>query len=137
MGCTVLATHVVDADAVPAVVRTYEAHGLALNILIWLTCACAVFVIAVLGDLICPTEHVFSTSELASHSVENSPNNVFVSIRGEVFDLTQVAETHNRIVPVVTKKSVLKYGGTSADDLFPVQVTCPPMFSLFAQLMVV
>jgi chitin synthase len=111
-------------------VRQAWREKLALNIIIWLTCACAVFVIAVLGNLICPTEHVFSTSELASHSVENSPNNVFVSIRGEVFDLTQVAETHNRIVPVVTKKSVLKYGGTSADDLFPVQVTCPPMFFL-------
>ncbi|KAH9045953.1 glycosyltransferase family 2 protein [Lactarius hengduanensis] len=79
------------------------------------------FVIAVLGNLICPTEHVFSTSELASHSVENSPNNVYAAIRGEVFDLTQVARTHLRIVPVVSEKSILKYGGTIADDLFPVQ----------------
>jgi chitin synthase len=103
-------------------VRQAWREKFALNILIWLMCASAVFVIAVLGNLICPTEHVFSTSELASHSVENTPNNVFVAIRGEVFDLTQVSQTHLRIVPVVTEKSVLKYGGTIADDLFPVQV---------------
>ncbi|KAF8451038.1 hypothetical protein L210DRAFT_3357614, partial [Boletus edulis BED1] len=48
----------------------------ALNIIIWFICACAVFVIAVLGVVICPTEHVFTTSELASHSFSNSANNV-------------------------------------------------------------
>lgn len=103
-------------------VRQAWREKLALNILIWLMCASAVFVIAVLGNLICPTEHIFSTSELASHSVENDANNVYVAIRGEVFDLTQVAQTHLRIVPVVATKAILKYGGTIADDLFPVQV---------------
>jgi chitin synthase len=99
---------------------------LALNM-----CACAVFVIAVLGNLICPTEHVFSTSELVSHTVENHPNDVYVAIRGEVFDLTEVAQTHLRFVPVVPEKSVLKYGGTIADGIFPVQVICLLVFSLF------
>jgi chitin synthase len=103
-------------------VRQAWREKLALNMIIWLFCACAVFVIAVLGNLICPTEHVFSTSELASHSVENNANNVYVSIRGEVFDLTQVAQTHLRVVPVVTEKSVMSYGGTVVDNLFPVQV---------------
>ena len=102
---------------------------LTLNMIIWLMCACAVFVIAILGNLICPTEHVFSTSELAGHTVENHPSNVYVAIRGEVFDLTQVAQTHLRVVPVVPEKSVLKYGGTIADDLFPVQVICLLVFS--------
>lgn len=96
---------------------------LALNIIIWFLCGCAIFVIAVIGPLICPTEHVFSTSELQSHSFQNSPNNVYTAIRGEVFDLTQVAETHERIIPVVPEKSILKYGGVVADNLFPVQVS--------------
>ncbi|KAH9984858.1 glycosyltransferase family 2 protein [Russula vinacea] len=91
-------------------VRQAWREKLALNMLIWLMCASAVFVIAILGDLICPTEH-------------NQPNNVYVAIRGEVFDLTQVAQTHLRIVPVVPEKSIMKYGGTIADDLFPVQVS--------------
>ena len=103
-------------------VRQAWREKLALNLLIWFICGCAVFVIAVLGDLICPTEHVFNTSELQSHSVEFSPGNVYTSIRGEVFDLTHVAATHQLVVPVVPSKSVLKYGGLQADNIFPVQV---------------
>ena len=97
---------------------------LALNMIIWFMCGCTVFVVAILGLVICPTENVFSTSELQSHSFQNSPNNVYTSIRGEVFDLTQIAATHQRIVNVVPEKSLLKYGGVAADDIFPVQV-CP------------
>lgn len=95
---------------------------LALNMLIWFMCGCAVFIIAIVGRIICPTEKVFSSSELQSHSVQNSPNNVYTSIRGEVFDLTQIAATHERIVSIIPEKSILKYGGVAADNLFPVQV---------------
>ncbi|KAI6019144.1 glycosyltransferase family 2 protein [Pisolithus marmoratus] len=104
-------------------VRQAWREKLALNMIIWLICACAVFVIAVLGLIICPTQHVFSTSELASHSYQNNPNNVYTSIRGEVFDLSAVAATHQRIVSVVSTKSVLQYGGMAADAIFPVQVS--------------
>ncbi|KAJ3510325.1 hypothetical protein NLJ89_g4744 [Agrocybe chaxingu] len=104
-------------------VRQAWREKLALNMIIWFICGCAVFVIAVLGLLICPTEHVFNSSELASHSFELSPNNVYTSIRGEVFDLTNIAAAHQRTVGVVPAKSVLKYGGQSADNIFPVQVS--------------
>ena len=110
-------------------VRQAWREKLALNMLIWLICACAVFVIAVLGVVICPTEHVYSTTELASHS-STSGNGVFTSIRGEVFDLTRVAATHQRIVGVVPMKAILKYGGESADEIFPVQV-CSSVVMLF------
>ena len=43
---------------------------------------------------ICLTEHIFSTSELASHFYSNSPNNIYTAIRGLMFDLTQVSTTH-------------------------------------------
>jgi chitin synthase len=79
----------------------------------------------VLGVLICPTEHVFNTSELASHSFTLSPNNVYTSIRGEdreVFDLSKVTQAHQRVVNVVPSKSILNYGGEAADAIFPVQV---------------
>lgn len=104
-------------------VRQAWREKLALNLMIWLICGCTVFVIAVLGNLICPTEHVFNQSELQSHSFQNDPNNVYTAVRGEVFDLTQVAATHQRIVPVVPVKNILKYGGLIADNLFPVQVS--------------
>src|SRR6202042_1905291 len=35
----------------------------------------------------------------------------------------QIAFTHNRIVTVVPEKSILKYGGVSSDNIFPVQVS--------------
>ena len=93
-------------------------------------CGCAVFIIAVIGPLICPTEHVFSTSELASHNVNNDPNNVYTSIRGEVFDLTAIAGLHTRVVSVIPSKAIFKYGGVAADNIFPVQV-CVLAFSDF------
>lgn len=104
-------------------VRQAWREKLALNMVIWFICACAVFVIAVLGLVICPTEHVFSTSELASHSYSNNANNVYTSIRGEVFDLTEAAATHQRIVTVIPTKTILQqYGGLDSTALFPVQV---------------
>ncbi|KAF8440069.1 hypothetical protein L210DRAFT_3671727 [Boletus edulis BED1] len=81
----------------------------ALNVIIWFICACAVFVIPVLG-VICPTEHVFSTSELASHSFSNSANNVYTAIRA--------SRQHHP-----PTKSILQYGGQDATNLFPVQVS--------------
>ena len=56
----------------------------------------------------------FSTSELASHSSILSPN----IVRREVFDLTTVAATHQRVVGVVPTKAILKYGGQSANNIF-------------------
>ena len=117
-------------------VRQALREKLALNLLIWFICACAVFVIAVFGVVICPTEHVFSTSfstsELASHSSTLSPNNV----RGEVFDLTTVAATHQQVVGVVPIKAILEYGGQSVDNIFPVQVHFPYDFLILVLTLV-
>ncbi|KAF8872467.1 chitin synthase-domain-containing protein [Infundibulicybe gibba] len=96
---------------------------LALNMMIWLICGAALFVIVFLGRLICPIQHVFTPEELASHSLAVSPNNVYTSIRGEVFDLTSIAENHHRIISVVPTEAILQYGGLSADDIFPIQIS--------------
>ncbi|THU93370.1 glycosyltransferase family 2 protein [Dendrothele bispora CBS 962.96] len=105
-------------------VRQAWREKLALNIIIWFICGCTVFVIAILGLLICPTQHVFSSSEMASHNFNNDPNNVYTSIRGEVFDLSIVAGQHSRIVNVVPTQNMLKtYGGTSSDSIFPIQIS--------------
>ncbi|KAF9484250.1 glycosyltransferase family 2 protein [Pholiota conissans] len=118
---TFLLTHVGRMKRID--VRQAWREKLALNLLIWFICICAIFVIAVLGVVICPTEHIFNSAELASHSFALNPNNVLTSIRGEVFDLTSVAQTHQRVVGVVPLKPILKYGGGSADSIFPVQVS--------------
>jgi chitin synthase len=104
-------------------VRQAWREKLAINMIIWFICACAIFVIAVLGTLICPTDHVFSQNELQSHSNTNDPNNVYTSIRGEVFDLSNLVIAHTVQVKVVPSKSILNYGGDDASDLFPVQVS--------------
>jgi chitin synthase len=105
-------------------VRQAWREKLALNIIIWFICACAIFVIAILDLVICPTEHVFSTSELASHAYTSSKNNVYTAVRDEVFALTQAAATHQRAVQVIPTKTILQqYGALDATNLFPVQVS--------------
>jgi chitin synthase len=102
-------------------VRQAWREKLAINLVIWFICGSAVFVIAILGRIICPHQFVFNTAELGSHnSRSNAP---FTAIRGEVFDLNNLANAHARIVSVVPKKSIMKYAGIDATNLFPVQVS--------------
>lgn len=89
--------------------------------MIWFICGVAIFIIAVMGNLICPREYVYSDAELNSHSYTSDADNMLVAIRGEVFDLTSFAPLH--YPNVVPTKSVQKYGGTDATALFPVQVS--------------
>ncbi|GAA5976632.1 hypothetical protein JCM11641_005646 [Rhodosporidiobolus odoratus] len=104
-------------------VRMAWREKLLINILIWLLCASAIFVIAVLGNLICPTEHVFNTQELNDHSYANDQENMLVAIRGEVFDFSSFAPHHIPGNSVVPTKTVQKLGGNDLSDYFPVQVS--------------
>lgn len=104
-------------------VRQAWREKLTINLIIWFICGCTIFVIAVLGTLICPTQHVYSSSELASHNFKDNANNAYVAIRGEVFDLSAFMPTHLTAVSVIPKKSVMEYGGFDASNLFPVQVS--------------
>ncbi|KDQ13770.1 glycosyltransferase family 2 protein [Botryobasidium botryosum FD-172 SS1] len=100
-------------------VRQAWREKLAINIMIWFMCLCTTFVIIVLGDLICPHEYIFSTTELQDHG--STAKQSYVSIRGEVFDLTGITQMHISNVFVVPSKSIMKYAGTSVDTLFPIQ----------------
>jgi chitin synthase len=71
-------------------VRQAWREKLAINIIIWFICGCAIFVIAVLGNLICPRQHVYNSGELAEHNYKDSPNSVYVAIRGEVSNFVQI-----------------------------------------------
>jgi chitin synthase len=103
-------------------IRQAWREKLAINMLIWFCCLCSIFVIAILGNIICPTEYVFSSSELRSHSFNNDPSRTYTSIRGEVFDLTGIMQLHLSTVSVVPEKTVMTYSGTDASSIFPVQV---------------
>jgi chitin synthase len=100
-------------------IRMAWREKLAINMMIWFVCGAAIFVVAVLGNLICPTEHVYSTTEVAAHS---SDDNAFTSIRGEVFDLTSLLTYHRAVVSVVADDVVLDYAGQDSTSIFPVQV---------------
>lgn len=99
-------------------IRMAWREKLAINLMVWFVCGCAVFVIAVLGNIICPREYVYSQSEFANHKGDNA----FTAIRGEVFDLKSLATMHMSAVKVVPQKSIMNYAGEDATSIFPVQV---------------
>ncbi|KAK9386585.1 chitin synthase-domain-containing protein [Lipomyces mesembrius] len=102
-------------------VRIAWREKLAINLLIWLSCGITVFFIVGFPILICPTQHVYSSAELSSYNYQTNPKNTYVAIRGEVFDLTNVAPGH--YPSIVAKSAVLGYGGSDATNLFPIQVS--------------
>ncbi|KAK9362997.1 chitin synthase-domain-containing protein [Lipomyces starkeyi] len=102
-------------------VRIAWREKLAINLLIWLSCGLTVFFIVGFPILICPTQHVYSSAELSSYNYQTNPQNTYVAIRGEIFDLTNFAPGH--YPSIVAKSAVLGYGGSDATDLFPVQVS--------------
>ncbi|EEH05914.1 chitin synthase [Histoplasma capsulatum G186AR] len=100
-------------------VRIAWREKFAINLLIWFSCALAVFFIIGFPQLICPKQYVFSPDELSSR--DGKKNDAYIAIRGEVFDLGAFIPSHYpKIVP---RKSLEKYAGLDATKLFPVQVS--------------
>lgn len=105
-------------------IRQAWREKLAINLLIWFIMGCTIFVIAGLGQIICPRQHVYTVSELNSHNYKDNPGNTYVSIRGEVFDLSTYWQVHSTVVPVVNSNTGVKpYGGQDVSQLFPIQVS--------------
>jgi len=100
-------------------VRMAWREKVAINFMIWLSCAFVIFFMIGFPRLICPTQHVFSTAELTSYNGKDA--DAYVAIRGVVFDLgSYIPQHYPRIIP---DKSLEKYAGTDATNLFPVQVS--------------
>ncbi|KAF8461706.1 chitin synthase 8 [Kalaharituber pfeilii] len=96
---------------------------LAINILIWLACCFAIFILIFFPMLICPKQYVYSTEELASHDggQNHDDGDAYVAIRGYVFDLNAFSIRH--YPDVVPQKSILAYAGKDASNIFPLQVS--------------
>ena len=94
---------------------------LAINILIWLLCGVAIFVIIPFPTLLCPKSNVLLPSEVQQKSLKSSPNYVLTSIRGKVFDLTKFQPSH--YPSFITAREILNYGGADSSLLFPVQIS--------------
>ncbi|KAF1811636.1 hypothetical protein P152DRAFT_398530 [Eremomyces bilateralis CBS 781.70] len=101
-------------------VRVAWREKLAINMLIWLSCAAVIFFMIGFPELICPTQHVFSASELATHDGKDG-HSAFVAIRGVVYDLDAFAPVH--YPNIVPQSALKKYAGVDATNLFPVQVS--------------
>ncbi|KAI9026449.1 chitin synthase-domain-containing protein [Phycomyces nitens] len=79
----------------------------------------ALWFLVFFGKMVCPHQDIYSLSELQAHGTSD---NAYVSIRGEVFDLSKFAPRHwaSEVIPA---SSVLSYAGVDASDLFPVPVS--------------
>nr|CAG8434853.1 941_t:CDS:2 [Entrophospora candida] len=93
----------------------------ALCLLILFMSCVFVFILAVLGQLVCPRVFIFDDAELADHSFENNNNNAFVEIRGEIYSLSEFAPLH--IPSFIDQKTLMSFSGLDASDLFPVQIS--------------
>ncbi|KAK5121689.1 hypothetical protein LTR85_004861 [Meristemomyces frigidus] len=102
-------------------VRLAWREKLAINMIIWWSCAFVVFFMIGFPKIICPTQHVYSQSELTSYNGKDGADS-YVAIRGVVFKMDKFfSDAHYpSIVPTTALK---KYAGTDATNLFPVQVS--------------
>lgn len=101
-------------------IRVAWREKFALCIIIFFMSAFIIWFLVFFGELVCPHQDVYSQSELQSHNTKDS---AYVSVRGEVFDLTSFAP-HHWAIDVIPEDSILTgYMGKDATSLFPVQVS--------------
>jgi chitin synthase len=101
-------------------VRIAWREKLAINILIWFSCAFVIFLMIGFPMVICPKQHVYSAAELTSYDGKGD-NDAYIAMRGVVYDLGEFIPVH--YPNVVPRKSLEKYAGKDATNLFPVQVS--------------
>ncbi|KAI1339488.1 class V chitin synthase [Xylariaceae sp. FL0016] len=101
-------------------VRMAWREKLAINFIIWFSCAFAAFFIVGFPMLICPKQYVYSSDELSKYDGKDG-NSAYASIRGQVFDIGEFASVH--YPPYLPTKQLTQYGGLDITSLFPVQVS--------------
>ncbi|KAF2161144.1 glycosyltransferase family 2 protein [Zasmidium cellare ATCC 36951] len=101
-------------------IRMAWREKLAINMIIWLSCAFVVFFMIGFPRIICPTQHVYSLEELTSYNGKDGAKS-YVAIRGVVFNLDAFMPAH--YPNIVPESALKKYAGTDATNLFPIQVS--------------
>ncbi|RYO23136.1 Chitin synthase 8 [Alternaria tenuissima] len=101
-------------------VRMAWREKLAINMIIWWSCAFVIFLMIGFPAVICPKQHVYSSAELTSFDGKDG-NEAYVAIRGIVYDLGEFIPHH--YPSIVPQKNLEKYAGKDATNLFPVQVS--------------
>ncbi|KAG0229955.1 hypothetical protein BGW42_001283 [Actinomortierella wolfii] len=101
-------------------IRMAWREKVALCILIFFLSLIMVFYIAILGELICPHQYVYSFSELQEYGPDSKT--WLTMIRGEVFDLGQFIPSHN---PTIVQRAQFKHalcdglGGYGSESIHP------------------
>lgn len=103
-------------------VRQAWREKLAINMIIWLSCAIAIFFTIGLPLVICPKQYVYSSSELTEYNGKEGKG-AYVSIRGIVIDLNAFMPNHYPNNDMITEKTMKKMAGEDVSSLFPVQVS--------------
>ncbi|KAF9190425.1 hypothetical protein BGZ50_000233 [Haplosporangium sp. Z 11] len=98
-------------------IRMAWREKVALCILIGFLSLIMVFYIAVMGELICPHQYVYSPGELSNH--DSNSKSPLTSVRGEIFDMDKLKVQHNP--SIVTQTQLLQYAGIDSTPIFPVQ----------------
>ncbi|CAO3690152.1 unnamed protein product [Rhizopus stolonifer] len=102
----------------------------ALCILIFFFSGVTIFIIVGLGEVICPgTRNMFSTANVGAH---NLPDDMYLSVRGTVYDVTNFAKTqHGASGNVATLDLMDQVGGldVSASIPPPLTVACKGLVS--------
>ncbi|KAJ1896278.1 hypothetical protein LPJ66_004090 [Kickxella alabastrina] len=88
-------------------------------IVIW-SCGVVIFWIVGLGMLLCPSQHVYSITDLTSH---NTADDALVAIRGEVFDIKDYSHMGVQFKYLMDRN----YLGRDQSSMFPYQLSfvCP------------
>lgn len=94
---------------------------LAINMIIWGICAGSIILLIGMPYFICPLQNIMSEGQLAEYSYDSNPDQVYASIRGTVYDITDFGASH--YPSVVSRDDVLDYGGKDISDIFPVPVS--------------
>ncbi|KAI8336402.1 chitin synthase [Choanephora cucurbitarum] len=101
-----------------------------LCIIIFFFSAITIFVIVGLGEAICPgTREMYSPANVGAHS---TPSDMFVSVRGLVYDITNFARNaHGTTAVSATKDSLEQLAGQDVSYLVPppLTVACPQLVS--------
>lgn len=101
-------------------VRIAWREKLAINMLIWLSCALVIFLMVGFPRLICPIQDIYSTAELTHYNGKDG-NPSYIGIRGIVYDLGKFIPVH--YPSIIPDQALEKYAGQDATNLFPVQVS--------------
>ena len=101
-------------------VRMAWREKLAINYLIWFSCASVIFFMIGFPELICPKQDVYSPAELGSHNGKGKANS-YIGIRGYVYNLDTFMPRH--YPNIIPESDLKKFAGMDATDLFPVQVS--------------